>query len=215
MQLDHVEQVYTRLSKTYKIFSENDNEWDKNGLSNTPFKSLVSVKLSTMTNTKRVIKAALALYEEISTPEDLLNLSDEKLVELIKPVAHYNRKAQHLKEMCKQLIEKHNGEVPRTREELIELQGVGRKCVDIMMNFTFNEDAIAVDSHVHRVLNRVGIVNTKNHIETADIINEITPLKFKKHAHEWLIQHGMQVCVALKPQCSECSIADLCKQNQI
>lgn len=208
--MSKIEQVYTQLSNTYQIFSENDNDWDNNGLSNTPFKSLVSVKLSTMTHTKRVIKAALALYAEISTPEELLNLDDARLVELIKPVAHYNRKAQHLKEMCKQLIEKHNGEVPRTREELMALQGVGRKCVDIMMNFTFNVDAIAVDSHVHRVLNRIGLVNSKNHVETADIINQITPIRFKKHAHEWLIQHGMHTCIAQKPKCSDCTITTLC-----
>ena len=99
-----VEQLYEILSKTYLTFDELENEWEQNGLSSTPFKSLVSVMLSTMTHTKRVIKAANALYAEVATPQELLRLPDEHLTELIRPVAHYNRKTQHLKELCRQLI---------------------------------------------------------------------------------------------------------------
>lgn len=209
-----VEQLYKILSKTYLTFKEVDNEWEDNGLSSTPFKSLVSVMLSTMTHTKRVIKAANALYAEVSTPQELLHLPDEHLTELIRPVAHYNRKTQHLKEMCRQLLERHGGEVPHTRAELLALQGVGRKCVDIMMNFTFGAPAIAVDTHVFRVLNRVGIVHTESQVVAADEINRLTPDRFKQHAHEWLIQHGGKVCIARKPKCDECPLTQLCDYYQ-
>ena len=170
----------------------------------------MSVSLSTMTTSKRTIAAATALYKEISTPQELLELDDKKLTALIKPVAHYNRKTVSLKKMAQQLIENHDGEVPRTKEELLELQGVGRKVADILMNFNFGEPTIAVDTHVHRVLNRLGVVNTKAHEKSADEINDITPKRYKEHAHEWLIQHGMKVCKARSPKCEECPLAELC-----
>jgi endonuclease-3 len=209
-----IEQLYELLSKTYRTFDEVENEWGDNGLSSKPFKSLVSVMLSTMTHTKRVIKAANALYAEVSTPQELLRLSDEHLTELIRPVAHYNRKTQHLKQMCRQLIERHGGEVPRTRDELMALQGVGRKCTDILLNFTFDQPAIAVDTHMFRVLNRVGVVHTESQTVAADEINRLTPDRFKRHAHEWLIQHGGKVCGARKPKCDECPLTKLCEYYQ-
>ena len=211
MEKKKLTRIYEVLSKTYQIFSENGNDWDANGLSNTPFKSLVSVMLSTMTNTKRVIKAAVALYAKATTPEELLALPDDELTALIKPVAHYNRKTQHLKQMSHQLLDRHHGEVPHTREELMALQGVGRKCTDILMNFTFDQPAIAVDSHVLRVLNRLGVIDTDSAKQAADEINEQTPAKYKQHAHEWLIQHGGKVCVARKPKCEECPLTELCE----
>ena len=137
MNQNKIKEIYETLSKTYKIFAENDNEWEANGLNSTDFKSLVSVMLSTMTNTKRVIRACIALYEVATTPEEILSLKDEKLIELIKPVAHYNRKAKHLKEMSQQIIDRHNGEVPQNEDELLALQGVGRKCANLLMNFNF------------------------------------------------------------------------------
>lgn len=211
MDQEKIEKIYEILSKNYPLFDEQNNEWATRGLNSTPFKNLVSVNLSTMTNTKRVIRAAVALFSEISTPQELLQLSDERLTELIKPVAHYNRKTKMLKEMCQQLIEKHDGQVPQTREELLALKGVGRKSVDILMNFTFGSDSIAVDTHVHRVLNRTGIVKTKAAEETANAIQEITPDRYRKHAHEWLIQHGMHTCTARNPKCAECRIYELCE----
>ncbi|MFC9711543.1 endonuclease III domain-containing protein [Paenibacillus sp. NPDC056933] len=147
-------------------------------------------------------------------PQQLLQLEDEELSSLIKPAAHYNRKTKNLKKMCHQLIERHNGEVPGTRDELLALTGVGRKCTDILMHFTFREPTIAVDIHVHRVVNRLGITHTTSREDTADAINEITPFKFKHHAHEWIIQHGMKICVARKPKCSDCSLTDLCDYYQ-
>jgi len=205
-----IRQIYEILSKTYPTFDETDNEWEANGLNSTPFKSLVSVALSTMTTTKRTIKACNALYKTVSEPQDILKLEDDELRSRINSVAHYNRKTKYLKEMCQQLIEKHNGAVPRNKDDLMDLQGVGRKCADILMNFNFGEPTIAVDTHVHRVLNRLGVVNTNAHEKTADKINEITPDKYKEHAHEWLIQHGMNICKARSPKCEGCKLTKLC-----
>lgn len=215
MENEKIIKFYETLSSDFKIFGENENDWEANGLSDNDFKSLVSVMLSTMTHTKRVIRAAVALYEVATTPQEIVKLSDEELIELIKPVAHYNRKTKHLKEMSQQLLDRHEGKVPRTEEKLLALQGVGRKCASIMLNFNFGENIIAVDSHVHRVLNRVGILKTKTNEQTAEIINKITPLKFKKHAHEWIIQQGMNTCTARKPKCSDCSLITICSEYKL
>ena len=215
MDKKKITRIYEVLSATYQTFAENGNEWDANGLSSTPFKSLVSVMLSTMTNSKRVIRAAIALFAEATTPEQLLALHDDELTALIKPVAHYNRKTLHLNEMSQQLLDRHHGQVPRTREALMALQGVGRKCTDIMLNFTFEAPAIAVDTHVLRVLNRLGVIATESAQQAADEINALTPDNYKQHAHEWLIQHGMKVCVARKPRCEECPLTQLCEYYKI
>lgn len=202
--------IYGILSKTYTTFDETDDPWMTNGLSSTPFKSLVSVCLSTMTITKRVVNAAVPLYEKVSTFEELRDLPDDELRRIIKPVAHYNRKTKNLKEMARQIIEDYGGNIPDNRDDLIKLQGVGRKCVDILMNFTFSQDSIAVDTHVLRVLNRLGVVDTTSAKQAADLINAQTPARHKRHAHEWLIQHGMKICVARTPKCADCPLTKHC-----
>lgn len=209
---NEIAQIYEILSQTYPTFANTDDPWMTNGLSSTPFKSLVSVCLSTMTITKRVVNACVPLYQRVSNFEELLALDDEELRQIIKPVAHYNRKTVNLKLMARQIIELHNGNIPETREELMKLQGVGRKVTDIMLNFVFSKDTIAVDTHVLRVLNRLKIIATDSAEDAAVKINLITPTFYKKHAHEWLIQHGMKVCAARKPKCSECCVNQFCSQ---
>lgn len=208
--MEKIEEVYKRLEIDQPTFSEVDDDWTKYGLSSTHFKALVSVTLSTMTHTPRVVKAATALYEVADTPEAIVKLDDDLLRELIRPVAHYNRKTQHLKKMCREIIGNFNGEVPRNKSDLLSLTGVGEKCANIMLNFEFNQDSIAVDSHVFRVLNRLGVIHTSSHEKASEIINKITPNQYKRHAHEWLIGFGMRVCHAKKPNCSECVLYDLC-----
>ncbi len=209
---NEIAQIYEILSQTYPTFENTDDPWMTNGLSSTPFKSLVSVCLSTMTITKRVVNACVPLYQRVSNFEELLALDDDELRQIIKPVAHYNRKTVNLKLMARQIIELHNGNIPETREELMKLQGVGRKVTDIMLNFVFSKDTIAVDTHVLRVLNRLKIIATDSAEDAAVKINLITPTFYKKHEHEWLIQHGMKVCTARKPKCSECCVNQFCSQ---
>lgn len=209
-----IEEIYKRLEIDQPTFDEIDDDWTRNGLSNTHFKALVSVVLSTMTYTLRVIKAATALYSVADTPEELLQLENDELRELIKPVAHYNRKTEYLKKMCQEILDNFDGDVPKTKTELLSLTGIGEKCANIMLNFEFNQDSIAVDSHVFRVLTRLGIFNTSSHEKGSEIINKMTPDKYKRHAHEWLIGFGMRVCHAKKTACSECVLYDLCISSE-
>lgn len=202
--------VYSSLSKAYPTFDQSDDEWMTNGLSSTPFRSIVSAALSTMTTTKRVVAACVPLYKKVSTFEELLALDDEELRGIIKPVAHYNKKTKSLKLMCKQIIERHDGKIPGTKEELLQLQGIGLKCASLIMNFIFDTPLIAVDTHIHRLLNRLGVVDTTSTDVTTKVINEVTSSEYKKHAHEWLIQHGMKVCVARSPHCDECIVSNRC-----
>lgn len=212
-QEDRLASLYAQLSRTYPTFDQTDDPWMVHGLSSTPFRCLVSVCLSTMTITPRVVKACVPLFERVSTFEELLALDDDELRTIIKSVAHYNRKTTNLKILCRQILQDYGGRIPNTHEELMKLQGVGRKVADIMMNFIFQKDTIAVDTHVLRVLNRLDIVDTSVAEVAADQINALTPARYKRHAHEWLIQHGMQVCTARSPRCNACCVSDQCRQR--
>lgn len=202
--------IYDVLSRTYPTYEEMDDPWMRHGLSATPFRHLISGCLSTVTVTKRVVAACIPLYARVSTFPELLALDDEELRNIIRPVAHYNRKTVNLKALCRQIIEEHGGEIPSDRESLLKLQGVGRKVADLMMNHVFSEDSIAVDTHVLRVLQRLEIVSDTTAERAADSINAITPAEYKRHGHEWLIQLGMQVCHARSPNCQSCVVLKFC-----
>jgi endonuclease-3 len=163
-----------------------------------------------MTTSRRTIKAALALYETVNNFEQLRAIDEQELVQRIRSVAHYNRKAKNLKMMAGQIIDQYQGQIPHTQQALMGLPGIGRKCADIMLNFVFEQPSIAVDTHVFRVVNRLGLVKTTTAEATADELTSVTPPEFRRHAHEWLIQHGMKVCVARKPHCEECPLTDRC-----
>lgn len=212
MKQAQVVETYEILTHTYKPFDETDDDdgWARHGLSSTPFKSIVSVALSTMTGSKRCIAACVALYEQVTTFEQLAEIDDAELTALIKPVAHYNRKTQSLKKMARQILDQHGGQLPQTREELMALPGIGRKCTDILMNFNFGEASIAVDTHVFRLVNRLGLVHADTAEDCADQLLDVTPAQYVPHAHELLIQHGMKICVARTPKCGDCPLLELC-----
>lgn len=181
---------------------------------NTHFKSLVGVILSAQTQDSRTFRACVQLFEKAGTPQEILALSLEQLTELIRPVGMYNVKARNLQLMSQQLIDRHAGEVPNDRDQLMALAGVGRKSTDIIMRFVFDQPAIAVDTHVHRLCNRLGIANTKTYDKTAEILEAHTPDEHRWRAHEWLITHGKTVCKSRKPRCHECMLADLCDHHR-
>lgn len=209
------EAVYEILSRAYPTYAESDDEWMTNGLSDTPFRSIVSVALSTMTASPRCIRAAVALYERVGSFEQLAAMDDDELREIIRPVAHYNRKTGTLQRMSRQILEQHDGQVPGTREELLALPGIGPKCADILLNTLHGQDTIAVDTHVRRLVQRLGLVESGLSSEaTAQTLTEITPARYRRHAHEWLIQHGMKVCVARAPRCGDCALNDLCEDRR-
>ncbi len=202
-----------KLIEVYKIFDDIDPKpiFDNIKVHRNPYKSLVSVLLSSQTRDEQTAKATKALFELAVTPEQMLKLSDNKIKNAIKPVSFYNRKTEYIRKMSQELLDKFNGEVPQTRSQLMTLTGIGRKSADIMLRFSFGQPAIAVDTHVHRVVNRLGLAKTNNADQTANFLEEHTPEEYKWKAHEWLIKHGKYTCKAVgKPLCGSCPLQSLC-----
>ena len=177
----------------------------------TPFQLLVAVILSAQATDRSVNAATPALFRIADTPQTMLSLGEERLMEHIKTIGLYRSKAKHLIETSRALLERHGGEVPRTREELEALPGVGRKTANVMLNTAFGEHTIAVDTHIFRVANRTGIAPGKTPREVEDRLVRLVPERYRKDAHPWLILHGRYVCKAIKPDCPGCLILDLCE----
>jgi len=176
-----------------------------------PYNLLVAVVLSAQATDRSVNKATARLFPAIDTPEKMVALGEERLREAIKTIGLYRTKAKNVIALSKALIERHGGNVPRDREQLQALAGVGRKTANVVLNVVFGEPTLAVDTHIFRVCNRIFLAPGKNPREVEDRLEKIVPGKFKLHAHHWLILHGRYVCVARKPKCPECIVADLCR----
>jgi endonuclease-3 len=176
-----------------------------------PFELLVSVVLSAQATDKSVNLATPALFRVANRPEAMLKLGRKGLERYIKRIGLYRTKAKNLIGACKILLDKHGGEVPRTREELEQLPGVGRKTANVILNTAFGEPTIAVDTHIFRVANRTGIAPGRNVLAVETRLLKVVPDEFKRDAHHWLILHGRYVCKARKPDCPECLIRSLCE----
>jgi endonuclease-3 len=177
----------------------------------TPFTLLVAVVLSAQATDAGVNKATPALFALADTPAKMVALGEARVRDLIKTIGLFRTKAKNLIALSTQLIERHGGEVPRTRAELEALPGVGRKTANVVLNNAFGEPTIAVDTHVFRVGNRTGLAPGKTPLEVESKLEERVPAKYLIHAHHWLILHGRYTCVARAPHCEKCLIADLCK----
>ncbi|MGJ0485473.1 MAG: endonuclease III [Methylomicrobium sp.] len=177
----------------------------------TPFELLIAVVLSAQATDKGVNKATAKLFPVANTPQAILALGVDGLKEYIKTINLFNGKAANIIALCCQLLEKHHGEVPTTREDLEALRGVGRKTANVILNTAFGHAIIAVDTHVFRVANRTGLAPGKNVREVEQKLDKWTPRKHKKHAHHLLILHGRYTCIARKPKCPDCVINDLCE----
>ena len=175
-----------------------------------PFELLVSVILSAQATDKSVNLATAGLFRAANTPAALLRLGRRGLERHIKRIGLYRTKAKNILATCKLLIEKHGNEVPRTREALQELPGVGRKTANVILNTAFGQPTIAVDTHIFRVSNRTGIAPGKDVVAVEEKLLKVVPEEFKLDAHHWLILHGRYVCKARKPECPTCLIRDLC-----
>ena len=176
-----------------------------------PFELLIAVILSAQATDISVNKATKKLYPVANTPESILALSVSGLKPYIRTIGLFNSKAENIIKTCRILLQEHDGEVPRTREELEALPGVGRKTANVVLNTAFGEPTIAVDTHIFRVSNRTGIAKGKTPLEVEKRLVRLTPDEFKKDAHHWLILHGRYVCKARKPLCGECPIVDWCE----
>ena len=180
----------------------------------TPFQLLIAVLLSAQATDKSVNIATRKFFPEHGTPQGLLALGEEGLADYIKTIGLYRTKAKNTIATCKILLEQHGGEVPRTREALEALPGVGRKTANVVLNTAFGQPTMAVDTHIFRVSNRTGIAPGKNVLEVERKLEKFVPREYMQDAHDWLILLGRYVCVARKPKCPQCGISDLCEFKQ-
>ncbi|MCY3566696.1 MAG: endonuclease III [Gammaproteobacteria bacterium] len=178
---------------------------------NSHFELLISVILSAQATDVSVNQATAKLYPVANTPEAMLALGEEGLKRYIRTIGLFNTKAKNVIATCRMLVEEHGSQVPETREELEALPGVGRKTANVILNTAFRQVAMAVDTHIFRVSNRTGVAPGRNVLEVEKELLRLVPEEFLLDAHHWLILHGRYVCVARKPRCGDCPIADLCE----
>ena len=176
----------------------------------TPFELLVAVALSAQATDVSVNKATRPLFAVANTPQALLDLGEDRLREAIRTIGLYKTKAKNVIATCRILLDQFGGEVPRSREALESLPGVGRKTANVVLNVAFGQDTIAVDTHIFRVANRLGLAKGNTPLAVETQLEKVIPPPFRLHAHHWLILHGRYVCKARKPECWRCGVADLC-----
>jgi endonuclease-3 len=179
-----------------------------------PFELLISVILSAQATDISVNKATKKLYKVANTPQAIFDLGVEGLTPYIRTIGLFNSKAKNIIKTCRILLDEHDGDVPRTREALESLPGVGRKTANVILNTAFGEPTIAVDTHIFRVANRTGLAKGKTPLEVEKRLTRLTPDEFRKDAHHWLILHGRYVCKARKPLCGECPIVEWCEYRR-
>jgi endonuclease-3 len=176
-----------------------------------PFTLLVAVVLSAQATDAGVNKATPALFKLADNPEKMVKLGEARVRALIKTIGLYRTKAKNVIALSKKLVAEHGGKVPHDREALEALPGVGRKTANVVLNIAFGEPTIAVDTHIFRVGNRTGLAVGKTPLDVEMKLMQVVPEKYRLHAHHWLILHGRYICVARRPLCEKCIIADLCK----
>ena len=178
------------------------------------FELLAAVLLSAQATDVSVNKATRSLFAQAPTPQAMLDLGLEAVTESIRTIGLYRTKARNLLETCRILVEQHGGEVPRTREALEALPGVGRKTANVVLNVAFGEPTMAVDTHIFRVSNRTGLAPGRNPLEVEQGLLKRVPARFLVDAHHWLILHGRYVCQARQPQCSRCGVSAWCDEGR-
>jgi endonuclease III len=177
----------------------------------TDFELLVAVMLSAHTTDKSVNGATRKLFPLANTPQTIVQLGEAGLRPLLKTVGLYNTKTKNLLGLCRQLLDLHQGEIPRTRQELEALPGVGRKTASIILNMVHGESTIAVDTHIFRVANRTGLAPGKTPLAVETALLQNVPTSYRKEAHHWLLLHGRYICTARLPKCKSCSLLSLCE----
>lgn len=218
-----------QISEVFTRFKAQNPEPKTELVAVNPFTLLVSVVLSAQATDKSVNKATAELYKTVKTPRQMLSLGEAGLIEHIKSVGLYRSKAKHVMELAAQLCQKYGdnagsvdfsgfsieklGKFPRTREEFMELSGVGRKTANVMLNVLYGEAVMPVDTHLLRIAPRMGLSGGTRPEQIEKDLLKVIPAEFLQHAHHWLILHGRYVCTAKKPQCQTCLICDICPKN--
>ncbi len=175
------------------------------------FTLCVAVVLSAQATDKGVNKATKELFKIADTPQKMLALGEDGIKDHIKTIGLFNAKAANVFKLCKMLIDDFGGELPRTRDELVLLPGVGRKTANVVLNVAWGEPTMAVDTHIFRVSNRIGFAKAKNPLQTEQQLLKRIPKEFMEYAHHWLILHGRYICIARKPRCGTCHIREWCE----
>jgi endonuclease-3 len=203
--------IKERYQNVLKILSEQYPEAQTELNYENPFQLLVAVILSAQCTDKRVNLVTPALFEAFPDASSLSQQSPETVFEYIKSISYPNNKAKNLVNMAKMLVEKHNGNVPDTFDEIVALPGAGRKTANVVLSVLYNQPTMAVDTHVFRVSNRIGLVKAKNVLKAEEQLVKHIPEEDIPKAHHWLILHGRYVCTARKPKCEQCVITQYCK----
>ena len=207
-----IDYIYEKLSSLYPEYS---NKKPKAKIYSKAYTSLIGVMLSAQSQDKRTAVACRQLFSLANTPEEMLKLSQEQIIEAIRPAGLFNAKSKNILATSKMLLEKFDGRVPTTQKELMTLPGVGRKSSDIVMRFVFGEPHIAVDTHVFRMLWRLGWADSLDEGKASITVNNTTPSTYKYGAHMWLITHAKLVCKSRSPLCDECVISAACDKRDI
>ena len=204
-------------SKIQKIFSILEQYYTRNEIIELKYTNnytlLISVLLSAQATDKGVNKATEELFKIADTPEKMLALGEVKLKQYLKTLNYYNTKTKHILELSKILVEKFNSQIPTTREELESLPGIGRKTANVVLNIVFDKHTIAVDTHVFRVSNRIGLVKADNVLDTEMELYKVVPANYVKFSNHWLVLLGRYICKARKPECDKCPIKELCEKH--
>jgi endonuclease-3 len=209
---NEIEHIYEQLSSLYPEYA---NKKPKAKIHSKAYTSLIGVMLSAQSQDKRTAVACRQLFALADTPEDMLKLSQEEIIEAIKPAGLFNAKSKNILATSKMLLEEFDGRVPQTQKQLMTLPGVGRKSSDIVMRFVFGEPHIAVDTHVFRMLWRLGWADNLDEGKASITVNNTTPDKYKYGAHMWLITHAKLVCRSRTPSCDQCAISAACDKRDI
>ncbi len=208
----------TTVEKILTILQDKKKKWQDYTLSSRekdPFRVLLGCILSQRTKDAVTHKAAEKLFQLAPSPEAILKLSEDELSRIIYPVGFYRKKAGTLREISKILLEKYGGKVPSSLEELLQLPGVGRKTANLVLSTSFGKDAIAVDTHVHRIANRMGMISTKTPEETEKELRKVLPKKWWKELNHTLVLFGQNICLPRNPRCGECPVESYCKKVEV
>jgi len=207
-----IQYLYEKLSTTYPQYT---NKKPKAKIYSKAYTSLIGVMLSAQSQDKRTAVACRQLFALADTPEDMIKISQEDVIEAIRPAGLHNAKSKNILATSKMLLENFNGRVPQTQKELMTLPGVGRKSSDIVMRFVWGQPHIAVDTHVFRLLWRLGWADNLNEAKASITVNNTTPDKYKYGAHMWLITHAKLVCRSSSPGCDDCVIKAVCDHRDV
>ena len=212
MQKENIDYIFDKLSKKYHYYS---NKKPAAKIHKHAYKSLIGVMLSAQSQDKRTSIACNQLFAKAGTPEQMIKLSQEEVIEAIRPAGLHNAKSKNILATSHMLLDRFNGKVPQTQKELMSLPGVGRKSSDIMMRFVWGQPQIAVDTHVFRLLWRLGWADSLDEGKASITVNNTTPEQYKFGAHMWLITHAKKVCTSRKPGCDACDVEPVCAKRNI